>query len=110
VRAELPSGYSDRTPEQLARDARGHDLLVRNAARFFQIGIDRIDPAKFETVLAEHAGKNAKTELLTLRADPEIRKYLELSEPAVFAKLADQVAEQIDRPTGKPSCGWARSR
>src|SRR5262245_60180027 len=93
VRAELPSGYSDRAPEQLARDifdaeygrllvtelgkilrdsadreclraramdtatleARGHDLLVRNAARFFQIGIDLIDAAKFEAVFAEHA-------------------------------------------------------
>ena len=135
ARAELPSGYADRTPAQLARDAfdsdygrllvaelggilresadaeclrsramdgavleaRGRDLLVRNATRFFQVGVDLIDPVKFEAAVAEHAGKNAKGELAALRADPDVKKYLELSEPATFAKLADQVAEQLDR-------------
>jgi hypothetical protein len=135
ARAEIPAGYTDRTPAQLARDtfdsdygrllvaelgkilresadaeclrsrainaavleARAGDLLVRNATRFFQIGVDLIDPAKFEAAIAERAGSNVRAELVALRADPDVRKYLELSEPATLAKLADQVAEQIDR-------------
>ena len=78
-------------------EARGHELLVRAATRFLEIAYDLIDPVKFEAAVAKRAGKNAKAELAALRKDPDVHRYLELSKPSALAKLANQVAENIDR-------------
>ena len=80
-----------------AVEARGLDLLVSIATRYLQIAADLVDEAKFEVAIARRAGKDVKAELAALRADSDIARYFELNKLAVFAGVANQVAENIDR-------------
>jgi len=86
-----------RAIEPAMLEARGRDLLVRNGTRLLETDMRLVDAAKFEALVASRAGKSAKAELAALREDPDVRKYLELLEPALRATLADFIAEAVDR-------------
>lgn len=92
-----PECLRARAIEPAMLEARGRELLVRNGTRLLETDIRLVDAAKFEAVMASLAGKNAPAELAALRDDPDVRKYLELLEPALRATLADFITEAVDR-------------
>ena len=82
-------------PEQL--EARGRDLLATSGAIMLDLVLSLIDGKKLEAEFRARAGERARAELVRLRDDPDVKKYLKLTEPAKLSKLANQIVETVDR-------------
>jgi hypothetical protein len=75
----------------------GLGILERSARAQFEIASRHIDSKKFEAALAARAGPKALADITRLRSDRDVAKYIEISRPGRFARLADDVVENISR-------------
>jgi hypothetical protein len=80
-----------------ALDDRARAILVRNGAQSFHKYLSAVDRSAFKSRLAASAGADAEAELARLRADKDVRAFLELSAPARNAAIAYNVVETLGR-------------
>ena len=78
-------------------EARGQEVLVRSGTSMLEFANSVVDAARMEAVFAERTGPSGKAELILLRNDPDVKKYLELAEPGKRARMADHIVETINR-------------
>lgn len=76
---------------------RGNELFQRYGTQSMETIIKNVDARKYEARIAEIAGPGAAVELLQLRNDPEVKRYLALERPARLAKVLDFVVENLER-------------
>lgn len=76
---------------------RGRDLFQRYGTKSMEILIANVDVRLYEAKIIERAGPGSVGELMRLREDPEVKKYLDLERPFRIAKILDFVIENFDR-------------
>jgi hypothetical protein len=75
---------------------RGRDIFQRYGTRSMEIIIGNFDVRKYEARISELAGAGAASELIELRNDADVKRYLILERPAL-AKVLDFVVENFER-------------
>lgn len=83
--------------DQIAERAR--TILLRVGAQTFAMIAGAVDRPAFESSFAARmgAGAGAKAVLVRLRANPDVKKFIEIEQPAQRARVAEYVAVQLDR-------------
>ena len=76
---------------------RGRDILQRYGTQSMETIIGNFDVRKYETRITELAGPGAASELIQLRDDADVKRYLILERPARLAKVLDFVVENFER-------------
>jgi hypothetical protein len=76
---------------------RGRDIFQRYGTRSMEIIIGNFDVRKYEARISELAGAGAASELIELRNDADVKRYLILERPARLAKVFDFVVENFER-------------
>lgn len=90
-------------------ESRGHDLLVRNGTRMLEVVASVVDAARMRAAFTARTGPGGTAEFIALRNDPDVKRYAGLAEPAKLARLADHIAENIDRHSLLARLGLKRS-
>jgi hypothetical protein len=83
--------------DPMSFETRGHEILVRSGTSMLEFANRVVDGAKMDAAFTERAGPSGKAELILLRGDPDVRKYLELAEPGKRARMAEHIVETVDR-------------
>jgi hypothetical protein len=81
--------------DQIAERAR--TILLRVGAQTFAMIAGAVDWPAFESGFAARVGAGAKAVLARLRANPDVKKFIEIEQPAQRARVAEYVAVQLDR-------------
>ena len=76
---------------------RGNELFQRYGTQSMETLIRNVDIRNFESRIAELAGPGAAAELMQLRDDAEVKRYLAIERPARLAKVLDFVLENFER-------------
>ena len=76
---------------------RAEEILLKYGIVNFEVVRKLWDQATFEKLLAAKIGAGAKDELAQLANDPEVKKLIELDDPARTAGVVNQVAKNIGR-------------
>jgi hypothetical protein len=76
---------------------RGAELIVTWGARAMETLASLLDAKVHETKFTASAGPNAVTELVRLRENEDVKRYLAIERPWRLAKVADFILEQFDR-------------
>lgn len=76
---------------------RGRDIFQRYGTRSMETIIGNFDIRKYEARITELAGAGATAELIELRNDAVVKRYLILERPARLAKVLDFVVENFER-------------
>jgi hypothetical protein len=71
-------------------------ILIKYGTAMFETILQNIDHKAFEAAVAK-AVPDGKAELERLRADPDVKKVMDLSQPMADAGVVNQVTENIDR-------------
>jgi hypothetical protein len=80
---------------QIAERARA--ILLRVGAQMLQLFAGTVDRPAFESRFAARMGVDANAELVRLRTDPDVQKFIEIGQPEEHARLAEYVVVQLDR-------------
>jgi hypothetical protein len=83
------------TTEQLT--ARARAMLLERGTYMLERLISMTDRAAFKNYLRARIGSEGVTELERLRANPDVRAYRAVDEPAQLAFIAAYIVENIDR-------------
>jgi len=75
---------------------RGRDLFQHYGTQSMETIIKNVDVRRAESKIVEHAGPKAAGELMRLRGDPTVKKYLALERPARLARVIGFVVENLD--------------
>ena len=73
------------------------EMFIRNGIAMSEMLQDMIDAGKFQAAFEKQLGTGATAEYVRLRADPQVRRLIELGRPARIARLADHITENVDR-------------
>ena len=76
---------------------RGRGVFQRYGTQSMEIIIKNFDTRRYESRIAEIAGPKAAAELMKLRNDQDVKRYLRLERPIRLAKVLDFVVENFER-------------
>jgi hypothetical protein len=92
-----PGCLYDRNVNPASLETHARAILVRNGTRMLQAVDQLVDGGRMRAVFDARAGEEAKKEFGRLRADPDVRRYIELNDRAKLARVADRITETVDR-------------
>jgi len=72
-------------------------ILVRRGGQMLHAFAQATDRQRFDALLTTLIGPGATAEILRLRQHPDVQPLLALARPARSARLADHIAETVDR-------------
>lgn len=76
---------------------RGRELFLRWGTKSIETVVGIVDVKRYEAKIAERAGRNAVMEIMRLRDDPGVKRYLEIERPLRLARVLGFIIENFDR-------------